>query len=109
VTRGDIVVVATRGAYTGKPRPALVVQSDLFNSTHASITVCPITSDCIDAPLFRITIPPGGRTGLKTASQVMVDRVVSVPSSSIGKAIGRCDAAEMRAADDALRGWLALV
>ena len=50
--RGDIVVVATRGAYSGKPRPTLVVQSDLFNETHASVTVCPITSDCIDAPLF---------------------------------------------------------
>ncbi len=108
MTRGDIVVVATKGAYTGKPRPALVVQSDVFNPTHASITVCPITSDCIDAPLFRISLPPGTRTGLATASQIMVDKVVSVPSSSIGKAIGRCDATELRATDDALRGWLAL-
>ncbi len=38
--RGSIVVVAARGAYTGKPRPALVVQSDLFNPTHASVTIC---------------------------------------------------------------------
>jgi mRNA-degrading endonuclease toxin of MazEF toxin-antitoxin module len=52
VRRGDVVIVATRGACTGKLRPALVVQSDLFNETHASITVCPVTSDAIDAPLF---------------------------------------------------------
>jgi mRNA interferase MazF len=62
VTRGAIVVVAAKGAYTGKPRPALVVQADLYNPTHSSLTVCPITSDCVDAPLFRVTLPPGERT-----------------------------------------------
>jgi len=108
VTRGDIVVVATKGAYSGKPRPALVVQSDLFNETHASLTVCPITSDCIDAPLFRVAVPPGARTGLRAASQVMVDKVVSVPRSSIAKGIGRCDTTELDTVDDALRRWLAL-
>jgi mRNA interferase MazF len=106
--RGDIVVVATRGAYSGKPRPTLVVQSDLFNETHASVTVCPITSDCIDAPLFRVSVPPGVRTGLHASSQVMVDKVVSVPRSSIAKRLGRCESAELGLVDDALRRWLAL-
>jgi mRNA interferase MazF len=108
VSRGEIVVVATRGTYTGKPRPALVVQSDLFNSTHASVTVCPITSDCIDATMFRVSVPPGSRTGLQTPSQIMVDKVVSVPRSSIAKAIGRCEDLELHTVDDALRRWLAL-
>ncbi len=84
------------------------MQSGRFNPTHASLTVCPITSDCIDAPLFRITVPPGDRTGLATPSQVMVDKVVSVPRSSIAKTVGRCDAGEMLAIDDALRSWLEL-
>jgi mRNA interferase MazF len=106
--RGDIVVIATRGAYTGKPRPALVVQSDLFNSTHASVTVCPITSDCIDASLFRVPVPPGGRTGLRAASQVMIDKVVSVPRASVSEAIGQCEGRELEAVDDALRYWLAV-
>ena len=108
MTRGDIVVVATKGAYSGKPRPALVVQSDVFNDTHASLTVCPITSDCIDAPLFRVAVPPGARTGLRAPSQVMVDKVVSVPRSSIAKGIGRCESGELITVDDALRRWLAL-
>jgi mRNA interferase MazF len=108
VKRGDIVVVAAKGAYTGKPRPALVVQSDLFNPTHLSVTVCPITSDCVDAPLFRVPVPPGKRTGLRTASQVMVDKVVSVPRAAIDGQLGRCDEAELDAADEALRRWLAL-
>jgi mRNA interferase MazF len=108
VTRGDIVVVATRGAYTSKPRPAVVVQSDLYNATHASITICPVSTDVVDAPLFRIALPPGGRTGLQAASQVMVDKVVSVPRQSLGTVIGRCSVQEIDAVDDALRGWLGL-
>jgi mRNA interferase MazF len=107
--RGAIVVVAARGAYTGKPRPALVVQSDLFNPTHASVTVCPITSDCVDAPLFRLTLPPGPRTGLRGVSQVMIDKIVSVPRTAISAEIGECDARELDAADDGLRRWLGLV
>lgn len=108
MNRGAIVVVAAKGAYTGKPRPALIVQSDLFNPTHQSVTLCPITSDCIDAPLFRIPLPPGERTGLRVVSQIMVDKIVSVPRSAITSEIGRCDTTELEAADDALRGWLGL-
>ncbi len=108
MNRGAIVVVAAKGPYTGKPRPALVVQSDLFNPTHQSVTLCPITSDCVDAPLFRISLPPGERTGLRLASQIMVDKIVSVPRSAITDEIGRCDTAELEAAEDALRRWLGL-
>jgi mRNA interferase MazF len=106
--RGAIVVVAARGAYTGKPRPAVVVQSDLFNQTHASITICPITTDCVDAPLFRLNLPPGSRTGLKRVSQIMVDKVVSVPRQSITEEIGECSAGELDTLDGGLRRWLQL-
>lgn len=108
VTRGAIVIVSARGAYTGKPRPALVVQAQPFNATHASVTVCPITSDFVDAPLFRIAIPPGDRTGLQAPSQVMVDKIVSVPRASIVREVGRCDDEAAHAVDEALRRWLAL-
>jgi mRNA interferase MazF len=108
VNRGDIVVVATKGAYTGQPRPALVLQSDLFTPTHASVSVCLITSVHVDAPLFRVPVPPGERTGLQSPSQVMVDKIVSVPRTSIAKVIGRCDVDELEAVDNALRRWLAL-
>lgn len=108
IARGAVVIVSARGAYTGKPRPALVVQADAFNPTHASVTVCPITSACVDAPLLRVSVPPGDRTGLQSASQVMVDKVVSVPRSRIVRAVGRCDDDAVTAVDDALRRWLAL-
>jgi mRNA interferase MazF len=106
--RGDIVTIAARGAYTGKPRPAVVVQSNLFNATHASITVCPITSDCVDAPLFRVTLLPGARTGLRAVSQVMVDKATSLPRDCLGKELGSCDADQMAAIEEALRVWLDL-
>jgi mRNA interferase MazF len=108
VKRGAIVVVAVRGADTGKPRPAVVVQSDLFNPTHASVTICPVTTDCVDAPLFRPTLLPGSRTGLKEVSQVMVDKVVSVPRAAIRQEIGECDSRELEGLDDCLRRWLEL-
>ncbi len=106
--RGAIVTVAAKGAYTGKPRPALVVQSDLFNPTHASVTVCLITSDCVDAPLFRLTLPPGARTGLRTVSQIMIDKIVSVPRSAVRGEVGQCDTEEIDAVDGALRRWLGM-
>lgn len=108
IARGAVVIVSARGAYTGKPRPALVVQANTFNPTHASVTICPITSAWVDAPLFRVSLPPGERTGLKAASQVMVDKVVSVPRSSITSAVGQCDDDAVAAVGDALRRWLGL-
>ena len=108
ITRGDIVVVATRGQYSGKPRPALVVQADVFNDTHSSLTVCPITSDTIEAPLFRVDISADSKTGLRVRSQVMVDKVVSVPRASLAKTIGHCERAELKAVDEAIRRWLDL-
>ena len=85
-----------------------MVQANSFNPTHASVTICPITTTCIDAPLFRVNLPPGERTGLKSASQVMVDKIVSVPRASIVREVGRCDEATSHAVEDALRNWLSL-
>jgi len=86
IKRGDIVICALKGDY-GKVRPAVVVQSDLFNETHASVVICPITSKIVDAPLFRITIEPDG-TGLKHRSQIMVDKIVAVRRDRIRGKIG---------------------
>lgn len=70
MTRGDLVVVSLHGDY-GKPRPALVVQSNLF-AEHPSVTVLPLTSHLVGAPLLRISIGPGA--GLDRESQVQVDK-----------------------------------
>ena len=107
VIRGDVVLVVAPGDY-GKPRPAVVVQSDLFNPTHASVVVCPITSDVIDAPLFRLSVSPSPGNGLKRDSQLMVDKLLALRRDRIRRRIGALTAAEIRLLDRALRLWLAL-
>lgn len=88
--RGDIVLAVAAGDY-GKPRPALVVQSDLFNDTHASVLVCLMTSDLQDAPLFRITVEPSDKNGLQASSQIMVDKIMAIRRDKIRTRIGSLD------------------
>ena len=60
--RADIVVLADRaGRYTGKPRPALVIQANAFAGTD-SLLVCLITSTERDAPLLRVALPASEQT-----------------------------------------------
>jgi len=86
--RGDLVIVSVPGDY-GKPRPAIIIQSDIFNETHASILVCLLTSDRQNAPLFRIDVEPTEETGLKVASQIMIDKIVAFRRERIVQHIGR--------------------
>ena len=107
IKRGDVVICAAPGDY-GKPRPAVVVQSDLFNGTHSSVAVCLITSFREDAPLFRIPVPAGRTTGLKLESQVMVDKVIAIPRTKITGRAGMLPAGLLKEVDYALRLWLDL-
>ena len=107
IKRGAVVVCVFPREY-GKPRPAVVVQSDLFNLTHPSITVCPITSTRRDYPLFRIDVAPSKGAGLRKASQVMVDKIITIPQERIGKVVGELSDAQMQDVDTALRMWLGL-
>ena len=85
--RGDLVIVSAPGD-CGKPRPAVIVQSDLFNETHASIVVCLITSERQQAPLFRIDSQPSDTTGLTVTSHIMVDKIVALRWERIAQHIG---------------------
>ena len=97
--RGDLVTVALQGDY-GKPRPALVVQSDLLADLE-SVVVCPVTSELRDAA-FRITIEPSPANGLQKLSQVMVDKISTLPRARISEPFGRLDDERMRAISRAL-------
>lgn len=105
--RGDLVVVAMQGDY-GKPRPALVVQADLFNDTHASITVVPITSTIVDSPLFRVTVEPSRGNGLRLVSQLMVDKVTTVRRQRLGEPIGRLEEDVLLRVSRALALWFGI-
>jgi mRNA interferase MazF len=91
--RGDLVTVAAPGDY-GKPRPALVIQSDLFDEL-PSVTLCLVTSALRDAPIFRITVDPSPSNGLRHVSQIQVDKMMTVARERIGAVIGRLDDATL--------------
>jgi mRNA interferase MazF len=88
IRRGDLVTVAAAGEY-GKPRPAVIVQTDAFPENHASVVVCQLTSELADAPDFRVTIEPTPENGLRATSQVMADKPITLRRERIGQAIGR--------------------
>ena len=92
--RGDVVTVAATGDY-GKPRPAVIVQTDALPEAHASVVVCQMTSDCSDEPDFRVTIDPSERNGLRVKSQVMADKPVTIRRERIGRQVGHLDAKDM--------------
>lgn len=87
--RGAIVTVVVPGDF-GKPRPALVVQSELFDE-HPSISILQITSKSPDFPLFRIAVQPTDRNGLREPSHISVDKIFSVKRERIGGVIGQLD------------------
>jgi len=105
--RGDIVVAAAPGDY-GKPRPAVIVQSDVFNPTHASVVICPLTSRLIDAPLFRLRVQPSVANGLQVESEIMVDKITAVRKGRVENVIGHLDGGQVVELGRALQLWLDL-
>ena len=92
--RGDLVTVAAAGDY-GKPRPAVIVQTDAFPENHASVVVCQLTSELADAADFRVTVEPKPENGLRLKSQVMADKPVTIRRERIGEKIGHLDDQDM--------------
>ena len=86
--RGDLVTVAAAGDY-GKPHPAVIVRTDAFPENHASVVVCQLTSELMDAPDFRVTIEPKPENGLRLKSQVMADKPVTIRRERVRQKIGR--------------------
>ena len=86
--RGEIWTIAGGGNYTGKPRPAVIIQGDSFDAT-ASVTICATTTDPTEAPLFRIPIEPSEKNGLRAESRLLVDKLTTVSKERLGSRIGR--------------------
>lgn len=105
--RGDLVTIAMPGDFS-KPRPALVIQSDQFDET-GTVTILLISGTLVDAPLIRTTVQPTSGNGLRKASQVMVDKTMSVKRGRIGATIGSLDADTMLAVSRALAVFLGVV
>lgn len=87
--RGDLAVVSLKGDY-GKPRPALIIQSDLFDE-HPSVTLMPVTSELRETPLFRFRVEPDAANGLEKPSEVMIDKIQTVARDRLGEPVGRLE------------------
>ena len=105
--RGDIHIAATRGASTGKPRPVVIIQDDRFDST-ASVTVCPLTTDPVEAPLIRIAIEPTAATGIELPGQTMVDKITTMPRASVRDHLGHLANEDLVRLDRAIIVFLGL-
>ena len=105
--RGDICIAAARGIYTGKPRPVVIVQDDRFDAT-ASITVCPLTTNPLDAPLTRIDVEVTAATGIEQPSKIMIDKITTMPRANVRDHLGRLADADLIRLDRALLVFLGL-
>lgn len=105
--RGDLVTVSLPGSY-GKPRPALVIQSDLFDA-HPSCTILPITSELRDTPLFRLSIQPSPENGLRTESNIMIDKAHTLARDRLGPVFGRLSDKQMVETNRLLALFLGIV
>jgi mRNA interferase MazF len=91
--RAEIWTVAGGGEYVGKPRPALIVQDDRFDTD--SVTLCPFTTDPTEAPLFRLDIAASPTNGLQSSSRLMVDKVTTVHRSKLRERAGVLEGADL--------------
>jgi mRNA interferase MazF len=83
------------------------VQSDLFDE-HPSLTIAPVTSTIVDAPLFRVTIEPTAGNGLRAVSQIMIDKVTTVRRDRVTQTIGRLEDNAILRVSRALILWFGL-
>lgn len=105
--RGDLVTIALQGDI-GKSRPALIVQSDLFDE-HPSVTILPVTSELRETPLFRIRVVPNAVNGLQKPSDIMVDKAQSVPRERVGDSFGHITAEQMLEVSRSLAVFLGVI
>lgn len=108
VKRGMVVLVEGPNGSGTSHRPFLVVQSDLFNEAHASVTLCPMTSLTGGETLFRVPFAPSESTGIAVESEAQVDKIKTLRRSRIVRILGQATATSMEQVDQALRRWLAL-
>jgi mRNA interferase MazF len=105
--RGEVWTVSGGKDYAGKPRPVVIVQDDSLDATD-SITICAFTTDPTEAPLFRLSVEPSERNGLRSSSRLMVDKITTVPKSKVGERIGRLDDEDVVRLNQAVMVFLGL-
>ncbi len=105
--RGDVYTAAGRSGYKSKPRPVVIVQDDRLDAT-ASVTVCPLTTNPVEAPLTRIEVEPSPLNGSDQPSRLMMDKLMTMPRTSLGEHLGRLPETDLVRLNRALIVFLGL-
>lgn len=105
--RGEVWTSASHTDYGRKPRPVVIIQDDLFLDTN-SVTICPLTGDLHPTPWLRVSVTPTAGNGLLSESQLMIDKIATVPRSKLGQRIGELDATTAGRMNAAVRVFLGL-
>lgn len=106
MNRGELWTVAS-GVYATKPRPALIIQDNVFRET-ASVTVVPLTALLTDAPLLRVRIEAGRHSGLERDSDAMVDKLTTVRRENVRSHVGRLSSEQLVEVERAMMAFLGL-
>ncbi|PAX09304.1 type II toxin-antitoxin system PemK/MazF family toxin [Sphingomonas lenta] len=106
--RGDVVIAAARGQFTGKPRPYVVVQGDWTLELAATVTLCPITTDLFGIGRVRVPVAAAPGTGLQADSEVEIDRITTLRRSNVAQVVGALPDTVMRRINRSLKNWLDL-
>ncbi|MFD2191576.1 type II toxin-antitoxin system PemK/MazF family toxin [Pistricoccus aurantiacus] len=104
--RGDLVTAAVAGDF-GKPRPALVIQADVF-AEHPTVTVLPLTGNLLELRLTRVQVEPDSENGLEKPSHVMIDKATTIKREKLGAPFGRLDAITLAKVDKTLGTFLGI-
>jgi mRNA interferase MazF len=107
VRRGDVVLIVVPGEL-GKPRPAVVVQSDELGDEPTSVILIPMSSDIERVRRTRPIVEPGEGKGIRTRSQVMTDKIVGLPRRRIRGVLGHLSKDDIERVDVALLVTLGL-
>lgn len=106
--RGDVVIIAAPGDY-GKPRPAVVIQSNQLNATGIkSVAVCLITSSLNINPTTRVPLIASPENGLQHPSNIMAEKLFTLPITKVSQVIGRLTPFELNELDHSLAFVLGL-
>lgn len=105
--RGEIWTGAGGADYAGKPRPAVIIQDDLYAAT-LSVTICSFTTAPVGEELARISVDPTPANGLEQRSRLMVDKITTIPRSKVGSRVGELGSGDMARLDEAIVLFLGL-
>lgn len=104
--RGELWLVAG-GIDASKPRPALIFQDDAFESTN-SVTMLPLTSSLVEAPLLRVRVTPSNLSGLVRDSDIMIDKITTVRRTNVTTRVGRLSADQLAEVERSVMAFLGL-